>query len=180
MKLMELYQDKIMGAIKGLDRIRFRGTLRLLANQNGLRSFMGYTNILLKDFSGWVENLTGMIRKSCEARADELGIETRYLRSSRISKEELARSIAAEKGIKEGSICLFSVVEPCISPMVKGNKSSKKLEVVMANRKCVWLYHYFNHPEFGFGHVRIQSWLPFNVFGLFKRIRGSRSTQAIH
>ena len=164
MKLMELYQDKIMGAIKGLDRIRFRGTLRLLANQNGLRSFMGYTNILLKDFSGWVENLTGMIRKSCEARADELGIETRYLRSSRISKEDLARSIAAEKGIKEGSICLFSVVEPCISPMVKGNKASKKLEVVMANRKCVWLYHYFNHPKFGFGHVRIQSWLPFNVF----------------
>jgi len=164
MKLMELYKEKVMGAIKGLDRIRFRGTLRLLANQNGLRSFMSYTNILLKDFSGWVENLTGTIRKSCEARADELGIETRYLRSSRISKEELARSIAAEKGIKEGSICLFSVVEPCISPMVKGNKSSKKLEVVMANRKCVWLYHYFNHPEFGFGHVRIQSWLPFNVF----------------
>ena len=32
MKLMELYQDKIMGAISGLDRIRFRGTLRLLAN----------------------------------------------------------------------------------------------------------------------------------------------------
>ena len=84
MKLMELYQDKIMGAIKGLDRIRFRGTLRLLANQNGLRSFMSYTNILLKDFSGWVENLTGMIRKSCEARADELGIKTRYLGSSRI------------------------------------------------------------------------------------------------
>jgi len=164
MKLMELYQNKIMGAISGLDRIRFRGTLRLLANQNGLRSFMGYTNILLKDFSGWVEHLTGMIRKSCEVRAAELGIETRYLRSSRISKEELARSIASEKGIKEGPICMFSVVEPCISPMVKGNKASKKLELVMANRKCVWLYHYFDHPEFGFGHVRIQSWLPFNVF----------------
>jgi len=34
----------------------------------------------------------------------------------------------------------------------------------MANRKCIWLYHYFNHPKFGFGHVRLQSWLPFNVF----------------
>jgi hypothetical protein len=186
MKLMELYQDKIRGAIRGLDRIRFRGTLRLLANQNGLRRFMSYTNILLKDFSGWVENLTGMIRKSCEARADELGIETRYLRSSRISKEDLARSIAAEKGIKEGSICLFSVVEPCISPMVKGNKSSKKLEVVMANRKCVWLYHYFNHPEFGFGHgqtpkeiisdyrkryegVRVKHWVNHNSVKMYNK-----------
>ena len=164
MKLMELYQDKIMGAIRGLDRIRFRGTLRLVANQSGLRKFMSYTNILLKDFSGWVEDLTSMIRKSCEAKADELGIETRYLRSSRIGKENLARNIAAEKGIKDGSICLFSVVEPCISPMVRGNKAEKKLEVVMANRKCVWMYHYFDDPQFGFGHVRIQSWLPFNVF----------------
>jgi len=164
MKLMELYQDKIVGAIRGLDRIRFRGTLRLLANQSGLRKFMSYTNILLKDFSGWVEDLTSMIRKSCEAKADELGIEARYLRSSWIAKENLARNIAAEKGIKEGSICLFSVVEPCIAPMVKGNKASKKLEVVMAKRKCVWMYHYFDDPQFGFGHVRIQSWLPFNVF----------------
>jgi len=101
MTLMELYQNKVMGAIKGLDRIRFRGTLRLLANQNGLRSFMSYTNILLKDFSGWVENLTGMIRKSCEARADELGIETRYLRSSRISKEELAAALLQKKGLRK-------------------------------------------------------------------------------
>jgi len=164
MKLMELYQDKIMGAIRGLDRIRFRGTLRLLANQSGLRKFMSYTNILLKDFSGWVEGLTAMIRHSCESRARQLGIEVRYLRSGGINKEKLAREIAAQRGIGKGSICLFSVVERCIAPMVKGNKASKKLEVVMAPRKCVWIYHYFDDPQFGFGHVRIQSWVPFNVF----------------
>jgi hypothetical protein len=164
MKLMELYQDKIMGAIRGLDRIRFRGTLRLLANQSGLRKFMSYTNILLKDFSGWVEGLTAMIRHSCESQARQLGIEVRYLRSGGINKEKLAREIAAQRGIGKGSICLFSVVERCIAPMVKGNKASKKLEVVMAPRKCVWIYHYFDDPQFGFGHVRIQSWVPFNVF----------------
>ena len=48
--------------------------------------------------------------------------------------------------------------------MVKGNKASQKLDVVMAPRKCVWLYHYFDDPVFGFGHVRLQSWVPFNVF----------------
>ncbi|MFO0792581.1 MAG: hypothetical protein U0586_00795 [Candidatus Brocadiaceae bacterium] len=66
--------------------------------------------------------------------------------------------------ISEGSVCLLSVVEPCIAPKVKGNKASKKLELVMEPRKCVFVYHYFNDPEFGFGHVRIQSWVPFNVF----------------
>jgi len=164
MKLMELYQNKIMGAISGLDRIRFRGTLRWLANQRGLDTFMSYSHILLKDFSGWVEGLTAMIRQSCEAKARELGIDVCYLRSGGIDKEKLARDIAVQKGITEGSICMFSVVEPCIAPMVKGNKASKKLELVMAQRKCVFVYHYFNDPVFGFGHVRVQSWVPFNVY----------------
>jgi hypothetical protein len=164
MKLMELYQDKIMGAIRGLDRIRFRGTLRLLANQNGLSRFMSFTNVLLKDFGGWAEGLTAMIRQSCRAKAEELGIETHYLRRASIDKEKLAREIAESRGIKEGSICMLSAVEPCIAPMVKGNKRQKKLELVMAQRKCVFVYHYFDDPVFGFGHVRIQSWLPFNIF----------------
>ena len=164
MKLMELYQDKIMGAISGLDRIRFRGTLRWPATQSGLSTFMSRTNILLKDFSGWVNGLTSLIRNSCEKRARELGIEVHYLRRSGLDKEQHAREIAESKGIEEGSICMFSVVEPCIAPMVKGNRATKNLEVVMASRKCIWLYHYFNDPVLGFGHVRVQSWVPFNVF----------------
>lgn len=164
MKLIELYQDKIIGAIRGLDRIRFRGTLRLLANQNGMRKFMSFTSVLLKDFSTWAEGLTTMIRQSCRAKADELGIETRYLERPSIDKEKLAREIAESKGVGEGSICMLSAVEPCIAPMVKGNKRQKKLQLVMAHRKCIFVYHYFNDPVFGFGHVRIQSWLPFNIF----------------
>lgn len=164
MKLMKLYQDKIVGAISGLDRIRFRGTLRWLASEQGLSTFMSYAKILLKDFSVWVEGLTAQLRASSEMRAKELGIEIQYLKSSGIDKEKLARQIEANKKITEGSICMFSVVEPCIAPMVKGNKSSKKLELVMASRKCVFVYHYFNDPMFGFGHVRIQSWVPFNIF----------------
>ncbi|MDH4203622.1 MAG: hypothetical protein OEV87_12120 [Phycisphaerae bacterium] len=164
MKLMELYHDTIMGATHGLDRIRFRGTLRWLANPRGLSRFMSQTQILLKDFGDWVEGLTARIRQSCESRADAAGIEKRYLRSSGVNKELLARQIAAEHGITDGSICLLSVVEPCIAPMVKGNRASKKLELVMAPRKCVFLYHYFDAPQVGFGHVRIQTWAPFNIF----------------
>lgn len=164
MKLTELYRDRIMGAISGLDRIRFRGTIRWLASERGLGTFMNYTRTLLKDFSGWVNGLTAQVRDSCQSRAKELGIEMRYLNSSGVDKDKLAHQIAADKGIIEGSICMFSVVEPCIAPMVKGNKASKKLELVMAPRKCVFVYRYFNDPEFGFGHVRIQSWVPFNVF----------------
>ena len=164
MKLIERYRDQVYGVISGLDRIRFRGTLRWLATQSGLARFMTSTGILLKDFSGWVNGLTDQIRESCRARAEELGMEIQYLTGGRVDKEKLARQIAARKGITEGPICLLSVVEPCMAPLVKGNKATKKLEVVMGQRKCVWLYHYFDDPELGFGHVRIQSWVPFNVF----------------
>src|SRR4030042_4008015 len=95
MKLMELYQDKIIGAIRGLDRIRFRGTLRWLASEHGLGTFMNHARILLKDFSGWAEGMTSMIRQSCESRADQAGIEKLYLRNSGIDKEKLARQIAS-------------------------------------------------------------------------------------
>jgi len=80
--LMELYQDKIVGAIKGLDRIRFRGTLRWLATQRGLGTFMNHTGILLKDFSGWVNGLTTRIRDSAQQRAKELGIDPVQLRGT--------------------------------------------------------------------------------------------------
>ena len=125
MKLIESYQDKITGAICGLDRVRFRGTLRWLASKRGLATFMAHCPTLLKDFAEWVSGLTTQIRSSCQCRP-----------------ERLARQIAMEKGIAEGSICMFSVVEPCIAPTVKGNKATRKLEVTMAHRKCVWVYHY--------------------------------------
>jgi len=63
-KLMELYRDRIMGAISGLDRIRFRGTLRWLASERGLSTFMNHTRILLKDFSDWVNSLTAQVRNA--------------------------------------------------------------------------------------------------------------------
>ena len=163
MKLMELYQDKIMGAIKGLDRIRFRGTLRWLANDIGMRKFLSGSGILLKDFTAWAKGITADIRKSCEDHAEALGIETIYLNSSRVDKEKLARRMAQEKGIHQGAICNFSILENCLAPKVKGNKAAKELELKIIPSKCVHLYRYFDHPEFGFGHVRLQTWAPYTL-----------------
>ncbi len=69
MKLMELYEDKVMGAITGLDRIRFRGTLRWLANDAGINRFVSMQRILLKDFTAWAKNITSLMRNSCDEKA---------------------------------------------------------------------------------------------------------------
>jgi hypothetical protein len=163
MNLQELYSDKLLGAISGLDRIRLRGTLRWIANETGIRKFVAKSGILLKDFGHWARRKTLALRESCERRAEELGVEARYLHSSSTDKENLARGIAKERGIRDGSICMLSVVEPCWAPDVEGNRAAKKIELRMRRRQCVWLYHYFDDPVLGFGHVRLQTWLPFTV-----------------
>jgi len=162
-EFMKLYGKSIVGAISGWDRIRFRGTLRWLASTRGINTYLSSRSILLKEFGTWAESVTAKVREICVNQAQRLGIEMIYLRSSAVDKESLARRIMQERGVMTGSICMFSVVEPCMSPMVRGNRSSGLLELEMAPRKCVWIYHYFNDEQLGFGHTRLQTWLPLSV-----------------
>ena len=164
MRFTELYQSRIYGVIEGLDRIRFRGTERMLSNMNGFRLVLGKLGVLLKDFGAWAEKTTRQLRSSCSNRAQELGIPMQYLRRSGVDKDGLAREIAQEQGIgKDGSICMFSTLEMCMAPTVCPNRETKQLEVRMLTRKCVFIYHYFDHPQLGFGHVRLQTWAPYTV-----------------
>lgn len=80
-----------------------------------------------------------------------------------LSKEEWAKSIAERDNISQGLVCVFSVLETCSSFKTKGNTKTKKLEIVPARRKCLHYYFYFMDPEFGFMHVRLQSWFPFQI-----------------
>ena len=163
MQLPDFYTNQIQGAIHGLDRVRFRGTLRWLANAQGLQTFLSHAGILLKDFADLVQAKTRRIRASGDEAACALGIETQYLRSSAVDKEALARQIAAAKNIRHGSLAMFSVVESCVAPGVEGNRATKQLEVRMRPRRCVWGYHYWDDPQVGFGHVRLQTWVPFTA-----------------
>jgi hypothetical protein len=79
------------------------------------------------------------------------------------SKEDLARELAQQEGIQSGLIFLLSTLENCQSFSLRGNRQSKRLELVLETRKCTHFYHYFMHPEFGLMHARVQSWFPFQV-----------------
>jgi hypothetical protein len=54
-------------------------------------------------------------------------------------------------------------VEPCLSFEVGPNAEKKKLELKHRLRKCLFLYHYWMHPLFGFMSARIQTWFPFQI-----------------
>ena len=44
------HASKIKGVLNGLDRIRFRGTLRWLANPRGMMNWLWHRQVKLKDF----------------------------------------------------------------------------------------------------------------------------------
>ena len=55
-------------------------------------------------------------------------------------------------------VCVLSVVEPCRSFTVVPNRQTQRLEVVHRPRKCLHSYLYLIDPEFGWMHVRLQTW----------------------
>ena len=158
---IDLYHKSIAGAISGWDRIRFRGTIRWLANASGMRTYLSTRGLLLKEFKPWAEKITAKVRAHCDEQARRLGIPMIYLRSGGVDKEALARKIMNERGVSTGDVCMLSVVEPCQAPVIRGYEG--KLHLEMQPRKCVWIYHYGNDERFGFGHLRLQTWLPLSV-----------------
>jgi len=87
----------------------------------------------------------------------------RYLASAEVSKEDIARRIAADDGITHGSVCVLTSVEPCRTFEIYRNRDTKHLELQPRVRKCLFLYHYAVHPVFGFLNARIQTWFPFSI-----------------
>lgn len=162
---VEKYAGAIKGVLSGWDRLAMRGTIRQLSNVATLSAYLNYKGVLLKEFKPWALSMTKRMKEHCEMVREERDIEARYLPSGAIDKEALARKIAAERNIDTGPIAMFSVVEPCVAPTVVGNRATKHIELVFRHRKCAWIYFYFNDPQLGFGHLRMQTWLPFSIKG---------------
>ena len=155
--------NKITGTLSGFDRLVFRGTLRSIAHGEGMKRYLWANQILLKDFGSHVERVSRRLKAASLAEAEALGRPVKYLTSSQVNKEEMARGIAAQAGIQDGLVCVLSCVEPCWSFEIHRNREKKRLELEPRYRKCLFLYHYWMHPVFGFMNARIQSWFPFPV-----------------
>jgi hypothetical protein len=54
-------------------------------------------------------------------------------------------------------------LETCVSFAVRKNRATHHLEIVRERRKCLHFYFYYFDAEFGFMHVRLQSWFPFTI-----------------
>jgi hypothetical protein len=162
-RFLRTHADQIKGVLSGFDRMRFRGTLRWLAYAQGMKKFLDHIHVLLKDFKAYVQHVTDQVRERTEKLAQDHGRPLIYLDGSPVSKEQRARDIARRDGVNEGLICVFSAVESCFSYEVRRDPDRRLLELRGRPQKCLHYYFYLQDPQFGFMHLRLQTWFPLNI-----------------
>jgi hypothetical protein len=153
----------VWGVLSGYDRLMFRGHLRRLSFPGGMNCYCNFNGVKLTEYKAHAQRLTEQLIEASQAEAKRLDRPIEYLASPKLRKEDYARKIAKRDGISEGLIAVFRCLEPCSSFTLRGNGGTKKLEFRPEPRKCLHLYHYYQHPVFGFLHARVQTWFPFTI-----------------
>jgi hypothetical protein len=162
-RFLKRHQHRVVGTIAGFDRVLFLGTLRSIIYVKGLEILLSTQRVLLKDFGRFAEKLSLRIKAHAQAYALKHNRPYRYIESSALSKEEIARQIMEEDRITQGLICVLTCVEPCLTFSIRSDRQAKKLAVARSKRKCLHIYFYYVDRDFGLMHVRLQTWLPFSV-----------------
>jgi len=163
LSFVQRHREQVTGVLSGFDRLRFRGTLRVLAHVGGMMDYLWHRRIPLTRFREYVCETTKRLREATEAFAERSGQRVRYVASSALSKEDLVRDMAAREGRDEGLLAVLSCVEPCRSYELHRNRETKHLDLRNSLLKCLHYYFYFQHPQLGFMHVRLQTWFPFTM-----------------
>ena len=162
-KFIAKFSEQIEGALSGFDRLVFHGTLRAIAYELGMKTYLWHSHVLLKDFGRHVEQTSQALKAAATVAAQRAGRPVQFLRSGQESKEEMARQIAGRDQIGTGLVCVLTSVEPCWSYEIVSRRATQKLDLKAARRKCLHIYQYWQHPVFGLLHARIQTWFPFSI-----------------
>jgi hypothetical protein len=149
--------------LSGFDRVRFRGTIRWLASERGVGTYLSTQRIRLTHFKDWAMERTQRIKQATERLAERLGRPLIYLASSQERKETRAAEIAEADGVTSGLVAVFQCVEPCHTVRVGPNAATKRLELRHGPAKCSHYYFYVRDPQYGPLSVRLQAWLPFSL-----------------
>jgi hypothetical protein len=163
----ELHRDRITGSLAMFDRMIFKGRLTALYKDNGAKCFLWTQGVALKDFTPYAKWTTARIADTVRGLAEAAGrpvISFDHVKTRNYAqrKDDLARSIAERDGITDGLICVISAVESCMSFQVRKSFKTKTIEMYRRERKCLHHYLYLIDAEFGFMHVGIQGWIPYD------------------
>lgn len=162
--LLHRFNTIIKGSIEGFDRLVFKGTLKPIAYALGMQAFLRNKRVLNKEFKDWAIKQSAMIIKSAEAYSQKhCGREIIYIPSINIRKEELAHNLQKESGVKDGLIGVWSCVESCKTYRSTFDETAGYPSLQHTDSRCKHLYFYYDHPDYGFMSIRLQTWAPYGI-----------------
>ena len=167
-QFIEKFRQQITGVVSGFDRLVFRGSLRRLnygwwdeklgaVVAHGMEQYLWQNKILFKDYQQHVKRVSQKVKDASLDVFQQRGLPVIFLRDPNADKDELARQVAAQQGVKSGPVCAISALEP--SPTFE----HRGTHIIRRIRPCGVLYQYQIHPAVGWMYARIQTWFPFNI-----------------
>lgn len=164
----EIHAGAITGSLTMFDRLIFKGHITRLFGRDAVRACLWKQGVPITEFTEYAKRTTGQIADTVRSLATEAGrpvisfdhVKTRHGANR---KDDLARAIADRDDVVEGVICVISAVEPCFSFQVRRNSQTHRVEAVRRERKRLHHYLYLMDREFGFVHIRIQGWIPYEI-----------------
>jgi len=162
--LFHKFEDKIKGILEGFDRIVFKGTIKNICYPAGMQMFINGCGVFNKDYKEWLTNQSAVIVENAKEYAKHLtGTDIQYLSSSKTRKETLAHEQQEKLGIQEGLIGVWSCLEVCNTFKAVFDSQSGHPQIKSEKSRCLHLYFYYDHKDYGFMSIRLQTWAPYEI-----------------
>lgn len=156
---VEKHHQKITGVISVFDRIILKGYLPI-SWENAAEMFLARNGVLLKDMSGFTKKQTMLLKAHAQKLAHQSNRPFEYIQKEQ-RNDDYALRLAHRDGIMEGLVCVISRNETNHSFGMRYGKNRPHL--VKNNPRCLTLYFYYMDREFGLMHIRLSTWMPFNI-----------------
>ena len=159
LETINIFDKHLSGILHCPDRIIFKGYL-YFRFADAVKGLLYKHNVLFKNYAKWMQVLTKKIVDHAKITASKKGRQYIPLNGKQ-RKEEMVKKIIKEENIKSGLVCIISAVEACST--FKTIYGDGKPDIIARRGKCLCIYYYYLHKEYGLIYVRIQTWLPFMV-----------------
>ena len=163
-KFIERFSSLVKGTITGFDRIVFKGFVLPLMYAKGAMQFCGMRGILNKNYKSWMIEQSASISKAADEYGKKnCGKDVVSLPTWRIRKEELAHNQQKAEQIESGLIGIWSCLEAASSYRARYCEKSGYPQLKSYQTRCKHLYFYFDHRDYGFMNIRLQTWFPYHI-----------------
>jgi hypothetical protein len=91
------FGEHVTGILSGLDRVRFRATLRPFFCPEGPQVYLNYCKVLIKNFKAFAQGLSDRVKKRAYEQFQQAGRPNIYLPSSELDKETLIEQMVLKE-----------------------------------------------------------------------------------